>query len=253
MSTAADLTLTLTDHIAYRDLKPENVMIDAQGFCKLVDLGMVQQVCTRTFTVCGTTDYMAPEVVMGRGHTLTADLWSLGVCIFEFCFGYTPFNPNQSTDHMRTCQRITKGSFVCPPVSRVPNNLRRLIQALIIPDPSERLGARGNIRGILRHDAFADVDVAGLSKRTSGAPWVPPPFSLPPDFVPVHPSCRHAMLSPCHAVAVSYCILSTCHAVAVPCCRRVMLSPCHAVAMPYCRHATAVSTGRRNCPASSRS
>lgn len=77
--------------IIYRDLKPENVMVDEEGYCKLIDFGTAKIVEGRTFTVIGTPQYMAPEVITGKGYTVVADYWSVGVMLFEFVCGRVPF------------------------------------------------------------------------------------------------------------------------------------------------------------------
>ena len=86
--------------IIYRDLKPENVMVCADGYLKLIDMGtcklMKEKTTTslnsgKSFTIIGTPNYMAPEIISGKGYSYSADLWALGVLIFELLVGYVPF------------------------------------------------------------------------------------------------------------------------------------------------------------------
>ncbi|KAI4898785.1 hypothetical protein NFI96_026041 [Prochilodus magdalenae] len=74
--------------IVYRDLKPENILLDREGHVKLTDFGFAKKVIDRTCTLCGTPEYLAPEVIQGKGHGLAVDWWALGVLIFEMLSGY---------------------------------------------------------------------------------------------------------------------------------------------------------------------
>ena len=83
-------------NIIYRDLKPENVMVSENGYLKFIDMGTCKQLNSKTgpkktFTIIGTPNYMAPEIISGKGYNYTVDLWSLGVVIYEFMAGYVPF------------------------------------------------------------------------------------------------------------------------------------------------------------------
>ena len=80
--------------IVYRDLKPENVIVDSTGHCKLVDFGFsirLKEKC-KAYTNCGTADYVAPEVLKEIGTSFEADVWSLGVLFHEICCGERPFH-----------------------------------------------------------------------------------------------------------------------------------------------------------------
>lgn len=81
----------------YRDLKPENMMVEESGYLKLIDMDTAkimkrkEGLLLRTFSFVGTPHYMAPEIMLGKGYNLKCDLYSLGVCMFEFLCGSVPF------------------------------------------------------------------------------------------------------------------------------------------------------------------
>lgn len=87
--------------VAYRDLKPENLLLDEEGHVKLVDFGFAKRLGNNankaddkpqeTYTLCGTPEYLAPEVIHNKGHTTAVDWWALGILIYEFLTGYPPF------------------------------------------------------------------------------------------------------------------------------------------------------------------
>lgn len=81
--------------IAYRDMKPENCLIDAQGYPRLVDFGFAKVIKGKSFTLCGTPEYLAPEIVLGRGHNKAVDYWAFGILLHEMSAGYSPFSDPQ--------------------------------------------------------------------------------------------------------------------------------------------------------------
>merc|ERR1719346_486657 len=103
-------------NIVYRDLKPENVMLDQQGYLKLIDFGIAKKLeegKSRTFTMIGTPHYMAPEVMRGHGYGTPVDLWSLGVMQYEFVCGYLPF-ADELDDPTDVCTAILEETLTFP-------------------------------------------------------------------------------------------------------------------------------------------
>merc|ERR1712050_599995 len=93
-------------HIAYRDLKPENLLLTDKGYLKLTDMGLAKFVVGKTYTLCGTPVYLAPEVIKSVGHGIAVDWWTLGVLIFELITGKTPFEADQP---MRIYNKVVQG------------------------------------------------------------------------------------------------------------------------------------------------
>ena len=84
--------------VAYRDLKPENICLDSRGYPRLVDFSLAKVVDTRTWTLCGSPDYLAPEIILNEGHDRAVDYWALGVLAFEMVDGKTPFFAERPMD-----------------------------------------------------------------------------------------------------------------------------------------------------------
>ena len=81
-------------NIIYRDLKPENLLVSADGYLKLTDFGFAKVVVNRTYTLCGTPEYIAPEILLNKGHGKPVDYWALGILIYEMNHGLIFINLN---------------------------------------------------------------------------------------------------------------------------------------------------------------
>ncbi|KAM9708405.1 ribosomal protein S6 kinase alpha-5 isoform 2-T2 [Menidia menidia] len=133
--------------IVYRDLKLENILLDSSGHIVLTDFGLSKEFdqVERAFSVCGTIEYMAPEIVEGgeSGHDKAVDWWSLGVLMYELLTGGSPFTVDgDENSHTDIAKRISKKD---PPFPKDMGPLAKdLIQRLLIKDPKKRLGSGPN-------------------------------------------------------------------------------------------------------------
>lgn len=160
-------------HITYRDLKPENILIDALGYCVLVDLGFAKIVMDKTYTLCGTPEYLAPEIILSKGHDKGVDYWAFGVLIYEMLVGRSPFY-SYGTDQVSLFKRIVQVKYSFPPGGVVNEVAQDLIQRLIVRRQANRFGclARGDM-DIRDHAWFGVINTEKLLNKKIPAPWIP--------------------------------------------------------------------------------
>mmetsp|Transcript_9781 Transcript_9781/g.12059 ORF Transcript_9781/g.12059 Transcript_9781/m.12059 type:complete len:519 (-) Transcript_9781:450-2006(-) len=173
----AELTLAL-EHVhslgvVYRDLKPENVLLNENGHIKLTDFGLSKEGVTAhhkgAHSFCGTPEYLAPEILARRGHGRAVDWWSLGALLFEMLTGLPPF---YSRDREKLFEGIRRGHLVYP--RYLSHQAKLILKALLHREPSRRLGSGpGDAADIKKHIFFANVDFDALLEGTIPAPWQP--------------------------------------------------------------------------------
>ena len=153
--------------IVYRDLKPENVVLDKDGYCKLIDMGMAKKLSgNKTWTFCGTPDYLAPEIIQGQGHNKAVDYWALGIITFEMVDGNPPFIAEQA---METYKKIVSGDIYYP--DTFGKNLQAFLDGLLAIQPNKRLGMNKNgVKDMKKVKWFKGFDFVGLENRTLQAP-----------------------------------------------------------------------------------
>jgi protein kinase A len=171
---AAEVCLALeylhSHNIIFRDLKPENILLDRNGHIKLTDFGFSKEVKDVTYTLCGTPDYIAPEVVATKPYNKSVDWWSFGILIFEMLTGYTPF---YDTSPMKTYENILAGNVVYP--EYLHPDATNLLKRLITKNLSERLGNLQNgTDDVKNHPWFSEVVWERLLSRDIETPYEPP-------------------------------------------------------------------------------
>jgi serine/threonine protein kinase len=154
--------------VVYRDLKPENILLDGQGYLKLTDFGLSKRLTDPddlTQTFCGTSEYLAPELVSGLRYGIKIDWWALGVLCFELLHGKTPFaNPNKAK--LYAAIRTEKPKFS----SKIDATTQSFILGLLTKDPDHRM----DFTAFQKHPFFAGIDFQAVLAKKIKPAFVPP-------------------------------------------------------------------------------
>eukprot|EP00218_Dolichomastix_sp_CCMP3274_P014268 CAMPEP_0170138920 /NCGR_PEP_ID=MMETSP0033_2-20121228/5288_1 /TAXON_ID=195969 /ORGANISM="Dolichomastix tenuilepis, Strain CCMP3274" /LENGTH=899 /DNA_ID=CAMNT_0010374987 /DNA_START=95 /DNA_END=2794 /DNA_ORIENTATION=- len=156
--------------VAYRDLKPENLLINGDGYLKVVDFGFAKKIDSgKTYTMCGTPDYLAPELVSQEGHNRAVDWWAVGVLIFEITAGYPPF---EAPDPMKQMRAIKACKYSFPKFFSAA--CKDIVKKFLVVNPTKRLGMlKAGALDVKKHPWYKDLDWAALENRTLTPPYIP--------------------------------------------------------------------------------
>ncbi|CAD8047304.1 unnamed protein product [Paramecium primaurelia] len=159
------------EQIIYRDIKPENILIDSTGHIQLADFGLARPNMNKdscAYSFCGSPEYMAPEMFQNSGHTQLVDYYCLGCLLYEFVTGLPPF---YADDKNIIYKRLLKEQVEFP--EYLSSDIKDLIRQLMIKDPSKRLGAKNGIDEILQHKWFKNIDIVQFINKSVKPPYIP--------------------------------------------------------------------------------
>eukprot|EP01017_Pseudomicrothorax_dubius_P031088 TRINITY_DN3933_c0_g3_i2.p1 TRINITY_DN3933_c0_g3~~TRINITY_DN3933_c0_g3_i2.p1 ORF type:complete len:202 (+),score=43.86 TRINITY_DN3933_c0_g3_i2:188-793(+) len=153
--------------MVYRDLKSSNIVVDKEGHVKLIDFGMCKKRGVSS-SLCGTPEYMSPEIVQNIPHDHAVDLWGLGCVIYELFNGHPPFqDPNM--DRLFSLIIEEEPHY---PVEDFPDSAKDLIEKLLKKDPKERLGYN-SFAEIKTHPFFQEIEWEGMYRKAYQPPFKP--------------------------------------------------------------------------------
>ena len=155
--------------IAHRDLKPANIMINSDGYLKMIDFGTAKIIKNYTSTIIGTPHYMAPEILKGKGYSLSCDFWSLGICMYEIFYGIYPFG-NYANEVIEIYKDILTKNFICPNENSKTVSVNCLIRDLLNKKVNER---ECNVNNLMNKPFFEGFDFEQLIDFKLEPPYKP--------------------------------------------------------------------------------
>ena len=156
-------------YISHRDIKPSNIMIDNNGYLKMIDFGTAKVLKDYTSTIIGTPHYIAPEILQGKGYSLSCDFWSLGICMFEIFYGFYPFG-NSANEVIDIYKEVLKKHLEFPYDSNKFKIVNGFIKELLAKKVNERIC---NVSKLKKAEFFKGFDFDKLND-----------FQLEPPFKP---------------------------------------------------------------------
>ena len=154
--------------IIHRDIKPDNFLVKLDGNLMLGDLSLAKVVSERTFTVCGTPEYVAPDVFNGLGYAKLADYWSMGVLLYEMIAGHVPFQGNTI---YAIYDAIQRGSLDMTNKAIFKDPVKGLLNKLLERNRSSRIGAKRGLEEIRAHSYFKGIQWSAVRALQMAPPW----------------------------------------------------------------------------------
>ncbi|XP_021918161.1 ribosomal protein S6 kinase alpha-5-like isoform X4 [Zootermopsis nevadensis] len=174
--------------VIHRDLKPENILIDSEGHIAVTDYGLCKEFppdakIKRAYSVCGTSDYMAPEMIQGKGYSMEVDWWSVGIIAYEMMAGFRPFVIARDESKTKLRQKIVQQT------PAIPKNFTsigsRFVRGLLEKMPLKRLTSGKTIKqDIMQHQFFNGINWDKVASKKLKMPYVPP-YNSSKDVHPV--------------------------------------------------------------------
>jgi len=155
--------------VCYRDLKPENVLLEEDGHIKLCDFGLAKIISDRTWTLCGTAEYLAPEMIENKGHGVSVDWWSLGVIVYEMLCGRPPFFGDTPYE---TYRKVVEGKLKFE--RSFPPLAQKFVRQLLTKDRRKRLGCgKGGAKNVMDHKWLSGIDWKAVGNKQAQVPFIP--------------------------------------------------------------------------------